>query len=159
MSLRHYQSGGILLSCRAPGYQGSWPQVAATPNGDGLFPGWLHCDRPMVALLHAGRAAVLMCTSPCYPGAGRKCWLVFPPPRLRPVTFHRPVSLELIICTGLNLVHPGPAITHFACLHGSRDVIGVGLLSLPSSCAGHTGASCRGLCFLLETWWDSLGVV
>ena len=78
-----------------------------------------------------------------------KCWSVFPPPRLRPAMFHGPVSLELIICTGLNLVCPGPAITHSACLHGSRYVIRAGLLSLPSSCAGCTGASCWGLHFLL----------
>ena len=42
------------------------------PDGDGLFPGWTHCGGPVVALLHAGRAAVLMCISPGYPGVGRE---------------------------------------------------------------------------------------
>ena len=52
-----------------------------------------------------------------------KCWFFLPPPRLRPVMFCGPVSLELIIYTGLDLVHPRPAITYSACLHGSRYVI------------------------------------
>ena len=72
MSLEHCRSGGILLSCRAPGNRGSWPHAAATPDGDGLFPGLPHCGGPVVALLCAGRAAVLMHISPCYPGVGRE---------------------------------------------------------------------------------------
>ena len=94
----------------------------------------------MVALLHAGRAAVPMHIPLEREG---KCWSVFPPPRLRLAMFCGPVSLELIISTGLDLVHPEPAITHSACLHESRYVIGADSLSLTSPCAGCTGAGCR----------------
>ena len=71
-SFEHCWLGGILLSCRTPGYQGSWPHVDVTPDGDGLFPGWPHCGGPVVALWHAGRAAVLKSISPRHPEVGRE---------------------------------------------------------------------------------------
>ena len=58
--------------------QSTWPHAAATPDGDGLFPGLPHCGGPVVALLHAGRTAVLMCISPCYPGVGREVLVSLP---------------------------------------------------------------------------------
>ena len=72
MSLERGQSSGTPLSCRAPGYQGSWPHVAPFQGTGGSFPGQPLHGGPMIALLHAGRAAVLMRTSPHYPGAGRE---------------------------------------------------------------------------------------
>ena len=78
MSLEQNRSGGTLLSCRAPGYRGSWPHAAPFPGKDELFPGWPHCGRPMVALLHVGRAAVLMHTYHHYPEAGREVLVGLP---------------------------------------------------------------------------------
>ena len=78
MCLQHCCSGGILLSCRAPGYRGSWPHAAPPPDADGLFPWQPHCGWLVVALLHAGRAAVLMRISPHYPGAGREVLVSLP---------------------------------------------------------------------------------
>ena len=78
MSLEHCRSGGILLSCRAPGYRGSWPHAAPPPDGDGLFPGWPHCGWPMVALLPASRATVWMHISPHCPGVGREVLVGLP---------------------------------------------------------------------------------
>ena len=75
-----------------------------------------------------------------------KCWSVFPPPQLRPVTFHGPVSLEVIF--GLSLLHPGLAVACSPHLHGSRYIRG-GPLRGTSLYAGCTGAGCRGLSFLL----------
>ena len=72
MSLERGRSSGTLLSCRAPGYRGSWPHAAPFQGTGGSFPGRPLCGGPVVALLHVGRAAVLMHTSPCYPGVGRE---------------------------------------------------------------------------------------
>ena len=62
--------------------------------------------------------------------------------------FRGPVSPEFIISAGLSLVHPGPAIPHSTCLHGSR-YIRASPLSHASPLARHMGAGCRGLCLLL----------
>ena len=77
-SLEHCRSGGILLSCRAPGYRGSWPCVAPPPEGDGLFPGWPHCGRLVVAFWHAGRAAMLKSIPPHYPVVRREVLVSLP---------------------------------------------------------------------------------
>ena len=78
MSPGQCQSGGTLLSYRAPGYQGSWPHMAPFPGEGELFPGWPYCGRPVVALLYVGSAAVLMRIYPHYPGAGRELSVSLP---------------------------------------------------------------------------------
>ena len=123
--------------------------MAATPDGDGLFPGRPHCGGPVVALLHAGRAAVLMCISPWYPGAGREVLVSLPASSI--VTG----DVSRACLSGTHHLHwprPGPPRTgHHPLRLSPWEQVGhwSGSLSLPSSCAGRTGASCRGLHFLL----------
>ena len=116
-----------------------------------LFPGWPHCGRSwllsriLVELLSGGTSPLVILE-----GKG-KSWSFPTPPRLLLVMFHRPIPLEIIISTGLDLFDPGLAITRSlgSCLYGSRCILRAGLLSFPSSCAWCIGASCRGLQFLL----------
>ena len=53
----HFLSGGILQSCRSPGFPGTWPPKAASPDGGALFLSQLHhCEVP-AAPPHAHRAS------------------------------------------------------------------------------------------------------
>ena len=113
MTLEHCRSDDILLSCRAPGYRGSWPHAAPPPDGDGLFPGWPHCGRPVAALQHAGIAAVLKSIS-SYPGAGREVLVGLPASS---------IATSDVLWAGLSGTHhlhwprPGPPRTGHHPLH------------------------------------------
>ena len=71
-SPEHGSQGGILLSCRAPGFPDSWHLAATPPDGGGLFPWWLHCDRLVAAVLNACRSPGQRCIFPPHPGVGRE---------------------------------------------------------------------------------------
>ena len=51
---------------------------AATPlDGGGLFPWWLHYDKPAAAALNACRFPGQRCVFPPHPEAGRERWAYF----------------------------------------------------------------------------------
>ena len=64
--------GGILLSCRAPGFLDSWHHAATPLGGGGLFPWWPHCDGLVAAVLNACRSPGQRYVFHPHPGVGRE---------------------------------------------------------------------------------------
>ena len=70
--LEHCRSGGTLLSCRQPDFQGTWPDAATSQDGGEWSLGWPHCGGLQAALPHFGRAVKQRLASPHCPGGERE---------------------------------------------------------------------------------------